>query len=79
MAEKLRTEQKGFKVWKNPQDPRQPVHFVGEFYPPAGHFFLTGSDLRQLGCGAGRYTVLAPANVLRSDFLSKWQTVVIPE
>jgi hypothetical protein len=79
MTEKLRTEQKGFKVWKNPQKARDPIVYLGEFYPPKGQAFLTGSDLRQLGLGPGRYTVLAPLNAPHSGLLSKWHAVVIPK
>lgn len=79
MAEKLRTEQKGFKVWRNPPSAKEPIAYLGEFYPPKGRGFLTGSDLRQLGLGPGRYTVLAPPNAPRSGLFSKWQAVVIPQ
>jgi hypothetical protein len=79
MADELRTEQRGFKVWKNPTVPAEPVRFLGEFLPPEGQPFLIGADLRELGLGPGRYTVLAPPKAPHSDFFSKWQTVVIPE
>lgn len=79
MTEKLRAEQKGFKVWKNPQGHKEPIRFMGEFYPPHRQSFLTGGDLRDLGLEPGRYTVLAPPNSPHSHLLSKWQTVVIPE
>jgi hypothetical protein len=79
MAEKLKTEQKGFKVWKNPGSPNEPIRFIGEVYPPNDQAFLTGSDLRELGLGPGRYSVLAPLGALHSNLFQKWQTVVIPE
>jgi hypothetical protein len=79
MAEELRTEQRGFKVWRNPPGPEEPIRYLGEFFPPEGQPFLTGGDLRELGFGPGRYTVLAPSDAPRSNFFSKWQAVVIPE
>lgn len=79
MAEELRTEQKGFKVWKTPQVMREPLVYLGEFYPPEGQSSLTAKDLRQLGLGPGRYTLLAPPNAAKLGQLTKWQSVVTPE
>jgi hypothetical protein len=78
MAEKLKTEQKGFNVWKNPGSSNEPIRFMGEVYPPNDQGFLTGSDLRELGLGPGRYSVLAPPEAPHSNFFQKWQSVVIP-
>ncbi len=79
MAEELRTEQRGFKVWRNPLGPKEPIRYLGEFFPPEGQPFLTGPNLRELGFEPGHYTVLAPPDAPRSGLFSKWQTVVIPE
>jgi hypothetical protein len=79
MAEKLRSEEKGYKVWKNPRGVKEPILFMGEFYPPDGQLFLTGGDLRQLGFEPGRYTILAPPNAPHSNLFSKWQTAVVAE
>jgi hypothetical protein len=78
MAETMRTEQQGFKVWRNPQAPSEPVRYMGEFYPSEGRPFLTGSDLLELGFERGQYTVLAPPGSPHLRLFSKWQTVVIP-
>jgi hypothetical protein len=76
---RLAVEQNGFKVWRNPEGGKEPIVYLGEFYPPKGQAFLTGRDIRQLGLGPGRYTVLAPPNAPHSGLFSKWQAVVIPE
>ena len=79
MTEPLGKKAKGYKIWKNPNGPGEPPIYQGEFYPPAGQFFFFGKDLRQLGMGRGRYTVLAPQSAPYSDFFHRWQTVVVTE
>ena len=79
MAEELKTKQRGFKVWRNPTEPGESIRFLGEFFPPDGQFFMTGTDLGKLGIGPGRYTVLAPPNAPHFNFFSKWRTVVVTE
>lgn len=78
-TEKLRTEQKGFKVWKNPEGRSEPPLYLGEVYPREGFPCLTSADLEALGFGPGRYTLLAPENAIHSGLLSKWQSVEIVE
>jgi hypothetical protein len=79
MAEQLRTEQKGFKVWKNPDGRREPIRYMGEYPPPTGQSTFTVRDLRELGFESGSYTLLAPPHTLRFKRFLKWQTVVIPK
>ena len=77
MAEELKKEQKGFKVWMNPQKPGDEIHYLGEFYPPPGQFFFFPRDLAALGLSRGRYTVLAPETGPYRKSLSRWQTVEV--
>jgi hypothetical protein len=79
MAEELRTEQRGFKVWKNPAGRGDSIRYMGEIYPPKGQSFLTACDLLALGFAGGRYTVLAPPGVSHSGLFAKWQSIEIPE
>jgi hypothetical protein len=79
MTEELSKLRKGWKVWKNPKGPGEPVEYLGEFYPPESRFCLTGGHLRELGFGPGEYTVLAPEGFSRSDLFVRWQKVCIPE
>lgn len=78
MTEPLRTEQLGFKVWRNPDGPKEPIKYLGEFHPPEGQGYLSGRDLAVLGLPPGRYTILAAPTVPHGDLFSKWQTVVLP-
>jgi hypothetical protein len=79
MAEELRQGSTGYKIWRNPTVPGESPVYLGEFYPPEGQFFFTGGDLRDLGLGPGTYSVLAPDGSPHSDFLKRWQRVVVPE
>jgi hypothetical protein len=79
MTEKLKTEQRGFQVWKNPQSPEGIVCYLGEFYPPSARCILTGNDLRELGCAPGSYTIGAPPDEAPSHQFEKWVTVVVTE
>lgn len=78
MTEPLRTEQLGFKVWRNPDGPKEPIKYMGEFHPPAGQGYLSGQDLAVLALPPGRYTILAPVAATCGGLFSKWQTVVLP-
>lgn len=77
MTEPLRTEQLGFKVWRNPDELKEPIKYIGEFHPPAGQGYLSGQDLAVLGLAPGRYTILAPVTATYAGLFSKWQTVVV--
>ena len=76
--EELRTEQKGYKIWKNPRGSEDSIQYMGEIYPPEGRFFLTATDLLDLGFALGRYTVLAPPNAPHSDLFARWQSIEVP-
>jgi hypothetical protein len=79
VTEELSKLRKGWKVWKNPKGPGEPVEYLGELYPPESQFYFRGSDLRALGLGPGEYTVLAPEGFGHSDLFARWQKVSIPE
>jgi hypothetical protein len=79
MTEPATEDAKGFKIWKNPSNPKDAPAYQGEFYPPNGQFFFFGHDLRNLGFQPGNYTVLAPKSHRYYDFFAKWQTVEVPE
>ena len=79
MAEDLKTEQKGYKIWKHPLGGDRYIAYMGEFYPPAPQFFFFPGDLKALGFGPGRYSVLAPESGLYRTLLKRWQSVVVEE
>jgi hypothetical protein len=79
MADELRKEQKGFKVWMNPVEPGGVIRYLGEFYPPTGQFFFFPKDLSALGLGSGRYSILAPETGPYRKLLKRWQSVVVSE
>jgi hypothetical protein len=79
MTEELSKLRKGWKVWKNPKAPEEPVVYLGELYPPESQFCLTGCHLKELGFGPGEYTVLAPEGFKCSGLFARWQRVSIPE
>jgi hypothetical protein len=78
MAEELRKEQKGYKIWKHPVRGEQFISYQGEFYPPAGQFFFFPRDLQDLGLGPGRYSILAPETGPYRKLFKRWQAVVVP-
>ncbi len=78
MAEKLKAEQTGFKVWRNPDSRTPEVRYLGEVLPPARRTFLTAGDLMDLGFGPGEYTLLVPESAPYAKLVSKWQTLVVP-
>jgi hypothetical protein len=77
MAEELRKEQKGYKIWKHPLRGETAVSYMGEFYPPSGQVCFFPRDLQLLGLGPGRYSVLAPPTWPYEKLLARWQTVVV--
>ncbi|MGH9438242.1 MAG: hypothetical protein ACRD22_10185 [Terriglobia bacterium] len=79
MAEEVAEAVEGYKVWKNPANRGEPVEYFGEVRPPAGRFYFTARDLKELGLGPGRYTIRAPEGALRPPLFSKWQNVLVPE
>jgi hypothetical protein len=78
MTEKLKETLRGFKIWKNPSHPDEPVAYLGIFHPPQGQIFFTASDLRELGFGPGHYTLLATEGASLPAAFSRWQKVAIP-
>jgi hypothetical protein len=79
MAEELRKEQKGFKIWMNPAEPGGVIRYLGEIYPPTGQFSFFPKDLSALGLGSGRYSILAPETGPYRKLLKRWQVVVVSE
>jgi hypothetical protein len=78
MTEEVSSRKQGYKVWRNPAQPGEPVDYMGEFYPPSGHGYFMACDLKQLGFGPGEYTVLAPPDRPHPELFSKWWKVTIP-
>lgn len=78
MSDEPGPKRQGYKVWRNPTQPGEPVKYMGEFFPPAGQCHILGCDLKQLGFGPGEYTVLAPPGRPYAGLFSKWRKVVIP-
>ena len=80
MTEQLREELKGFKVWLNPRARSVAgARYLGEFHPPQGQFFFLPKDLKALGLGPGKYSVLAPDSSPYRVRFERWQTVEVPE
>lgn len=79
MAEEMGTEQKGFKIWRNPSKPGEPVVYLGSYDPPRGNFCFTTEDLLDLGFGPGHYTVRLPDDRPYAKLFSKWQKVTVPK
>ena len=79
MTEELKSCNPGFKIWRNPSTVDEPVTYLGEYFPPDGSFYFTDKDLRGLGFGPGKYTVLAPEGHYSTKLFSKWQKVTVPE
>lgn len=77
MANGVGETQGAYKIWKNPSKSDEPVSFLGDYRPPEGQFYFTVKDLRELGFGPGKYTILAPEGS-RHELFSKWQDVAVP-
>lgn len=79
MAEELRTEQRGYKIWRHPLVGERQIAYLGEFYPPSPQFFFLAGDLKAIGFGPGRYSILAPEVGPYRALLKRWQSVVVEE
>ena len=79
MTEKLKTEQAAYKIWKHPIGNETSIAYLGEFYPPTNQIAFLPNDLRELGFGPGRYSILAPLKGPFKRLLSRWQMLVIQE
>ena len=77
MTESVSEDVKGYKIWRNPSRLGDHPAYMGEFYPPNGQFFFFEHDLRNLGFGPGKYTVLAPEGHRYYGFFARWQTVEV--
>jgi hypothetical protein len=77
MTEKLRQQTEGYKIWRQPASPEDPVVYMGEFYPPSEQAHFIQRDLENLGFPPGKYTVLIPAAVRKRYAVEKWQCVTV--
>ncbi len=68
-----------FKIWRNPDGERDPVVYMGEYYPPNDQHCFHWPDLVELGFAPGHYTVRVPDSLRKLYVLPQWQSIQLPK